>query len=171
MTSPSAVLDTNTVLDWLVFQDPSTEELARRIEAGHLAWRATPAMRREFERVLPRPSLARWVPDAARAAVAWDRHARLEPLEPPRGPLACADPDDQVFIDFALQHRCTWLVSRDRALLRLARRAAAWGVEVLTPQAWMARAAAPSAPGQAAPQARDAAMPASARAASDGSSS
>jgi len=141
MTPPSAVLDTNTVLDWLVFRDPATDELARRIETGLLAWRATPAMRREFERVLPRPSLARWGPDPARAATAWDRLARLEALEPARGPLACTDPDDQVFIDFALQHRCTWLVSRDRALLRLARRAAAWGVEVLTPQAWMARTA------------------------------
>jgi len=101
MTPPSAVLDTNTVLDWLVFRDPATDELARRIETGLLAPGCRPA----------------------------------------RGPLACTDPDDQVFIDFALQHRCTWLVSRDRALLRLARRAAAWGVEVLTPQAWMARTA------------------------------
>ena len=143
MPPPSAVLDTNTVLDWLVFRDPATAELARCIEAGRLGWRATPAMRLEFERVLPRPSLARWAPDAAHAATAWDRLARLEPFEPARGPLACTDPDDQVFIDFALQHRCTWLVSRDRALLRLARRAAAWGVEVLTPQAWLSRAASP----------------------------
>jgi predicted nucleic acid-binding protein len=137
MPSPSAVLDTNTVLDWLVFGDPATRELARRIETGLLAWRATPAMRLEFERVLPRSALAAWAPDAERAAAAWDRHAQLQRDEPARGPLLCADPDDQVFIDLALQHRCTWLLSRDRALLRLARRAAAWGVEVLTPQAWL----------------------------------
>ena len=86
MPPPSAVLDTNTVLDWLVFRDPATAELARCIEAGRLAWRATPAMRLEFERVLPRPSLARWAPDAAHAATAWDRLARLEPFEPARQP-------------------------------------------------------------------------------------
>ena len=140
MTPPSVVLDTNTVLDWLLFRDPATHELARRIADGRLAWRATPAMRREFERVLPRPALARWAPDASRLAAAWDRHARLEAEEPARGPLACTDPDDQVFIDLALQRRCTWLVSRDRALLRLSRRAAAWGVVVLTPQAWLGHA-------------------------------
>ena len=40
MSPPSAVLDTNTVLDWLVFRDPATEQLSRHIEAGRLAWRA-----------------------------------------------------------------------------------------------------------------------------------
>ena len=143
MPPPSAVLDTNTVLDWLVFRDPATAELARCIEAGRLAWRATPAMRLEFERVLPRPSLARWAPDVQMRPRPGTASRGSEPFEPARGPLACTDPDDQVFIDFALQHRCTWLVSRARAPPRLARRAAAWGVEVLTPQAWLSRAASP----------------------------
>jgi predicted nucleic acid-binding protein len=138
---PSAVLDTNTVLDWLVFGDPAALALAREIEAGRITWVASPAMRVEFDQVLPRDALTRWQPDAALAAAAWARLARLEPTEPPPGALNCRDPDDQVFIDLALQRCCTWLVTRDRALLTLARRAAAWGVTVLTPQAWLARSA------------------------------
>lgn len=132
----SVVLDTNTVLDWLVFRDPAALSLAAWIEAGRLDWQASPAMRQEFEHVLGRSALTRWTPDGPGAAATWDRLARVAPAEPPAGPLRCLDPDDQVFIDFALAERCTWLVSRDRALLRLARRATPWGLTILTPQAW-----------------------------------
>lgn len=146
MPLDTVVLDTNTVLDWLVFRDPSTASLAARIESGELLWRATPAIRREFEQVLPRDCFVRWQPDAAAAAATWDRLACMDPSEPPPGRLLCSDPDDQVFIDLALHHRCTWLISRDRALLRLARRAEAWRVSVLTPMAWLSRQSSPSAP-------------------------
>ena len=141
---PIAVLDTNTVLDWLVFRDPAARVLAREIEADRITWLASPAMRREFDRVLPREALARWQPDAAAAAAAWARHARLEPAEPPAGALQCRDPDDQFFIDLALHRRCTWLLTRDRALLELARRAMPWGVLVLTPQAWLGGRSVPA---------------------------
>jgi predicted nucleic acid-binding protein len=142
MPLQTVVLDTNTVLDWLVFRDPCTFALARCIESGTVLWQATPAMRREFERVLPRESFTRWRPDAAAAAAAWDRLARLDDAEPPAGRLRCTDPDDQVFIDLALHRRSTWLISRDRSLLRLARKAAAWQVDVLTPRDWCDRTAA-----------------------------
>ena len=50
--------------------------------------------------------------------------------------LRCSDPDDQCFIDLAVARRTPWLVTRDHALRRLARRAGAFGVAVLTPEAW-----------------------------------
>ncbi|MBA3624275.1 MAG: PIN domain-containing protein [Methylibium sp.] len=136
MPLPTAVLDTNTVLDWMVFRDPATSLLAEQIESGALLWRTTSAMRREFELVLPRTCFAPWQPDAAAAAATWDRFACTDSEEPPRSLLLCADPDDQVFIDLAIHRGCAWLISRDRALLRLARRAAAWRVSVLTPRSW-----------------------------------
>ncbi|MBA3599114.1 MAG: PIN domain-containing protein [Methylibium sp.] len=152
MPLPTAVLDTNTVLDWLVFRDPATSLLAEQIESGALVWRTTPAMRREFEQVLPRACFAPWQPDAAAVAATWDRLASTDSEEPPRGLLLCGDPDDQVFIDLAIHRGCTWLISRDRALLRLARRAAAWRVSVLTPRSWHtlnAQLPTPKAPAQA----------------------
>lgn len=136
---PSAVLDTNTVLDWLVFRDPAALVLAGEIEAGRVTWRASPWMGREFAQVLPREALRRWRPDPVLTAAAWSRHARIEPAEPPAGALNCSDPDDQVFIDLALHLRCTWLLTRDRALLKLARRAALWGVTVLRPIDWLSQ--------------------------------
>ena len=57
---------------------------------------------------------------------------------PTRSRLHCSDPDDQCFIDLALAQHARWLITHDRALLRLARRARAFGVEVLTPMLWRA---------------------------------
>jgi uncharacterized protein len=132
---PSAVLDTNVVLDWLVFRDPQVATLVAELEAGRLCWRATPRMRAEFEAVLTRGHLDRWGPDRERSLMLFDRHSVIEP-EAPRCRLVCTDADDQAFIDLAVHRRCHWLVTHDRALLRLASRARPFGVQVLPPARW-----------------------------------
>jgi predicted nucleic acid-binding protein len=67
--------------------------------------------------------------------------------EPPRGPLKCKDPDDQVFIDLALHLNAQWLFTKDAALLKLAKRARLRGTQVLSLQQWVASSAsAPSLP-------------------------
>ena len=53
--------------------------------------------------------------------------------------LRCTDADDQMFIDLAVSHRARWLLSRDRAVLKLARRAAKQGVLIMPPEAWVPR--------------------------------
>ena len=63
----------------------------------------------------------------------------IEPVAAPGPPLRCRDPDDQMFIDLALSARAQWLVTRDRALLVLARRARLRGVTVIRPVDWPAR--------------------------------
>jgi predicted nucleic acid-binding protein len=131
------VLDTNVVLDWLVFRDPSSAPLSGAITSGLAVWLASASMRQEVEHVLTLGSLAAWSPDLALVRSAWERWGRMvdEPLRLPAGPR-CTDPDDQVFLDLALQQRATWLVSRDRALLRLAGAARRLGLQVLTPEDW-----------------------------------
>ena len=135
---PKVVLDTNAVLDWLVFDDAGMKPLAAAIEARHLGWIASPRMREEFLRTLSYPAIARWQPDVPRTLAAFDRWAWLEPEPPatPSGPLMCRDPDDQVFIDLALAHGARWLVTHDRALYKLARRAALAGVQLVRPRDW-----------------------------------
>ena len=132
-----AILDTNTVLDWLVFADPSARPLASAIADRRLVWMATTAMRQECTRVVAGTRLATWSPDAAQVHAVWDRWATLAEAPPvmPRSPR-CTDPDDQMFIDLALSCRARWLLSRDRALLRLDRRLSPLGVRVLTPGGW-----------------------------------
>ncbi len=131
------VLDTNTVLDWLVFQDPGMTAVVAAVQGGRLRWLACGAMRDELERTLGYHSLAGWKPDSERALSAFDRHAKLLPPPLP-APLMmrCRDPDDQVFLDLALAHRARWLLSHDRALLRLARRARDHGLCITQPRHW-----------------------------------
>jgi predicted nucleic acid-binding protein len=66
------------------------------------------------------------------------------PSLPPALPLRSSDPDDQVFIDLAVGQQAGWLFSRDRAILRLARRLRPLGVQALSPAAWLAGQAIPA---------------------------
>ena len=132
------VLDTNVVLDWLVFQDIRTQRLAQALDQGELLWMATEPMLAELADVMSRPFIARWCTDTG-AALATAR-SRCHVLPTPamahdKAPV-CADPDDQPFIDLAWSVPAAWLFSRDRALLRLAARARVRQIVITTPQSW-----------------------------------
>ena len=134
----SLVLDTNVVLDWLVFRDASSQLLHTSVVEGSVRWLASDTMRGELAHVLVRGIVDDWSPDREAVWGAWQRHAVLLPDPPPNAAarLRCTDPDDQKFIDFALAHRARWLLSRDRAVLKLRKRAAVLGLSILTPEAW-----------------------------------
>jgi uncharacterized protein len=139
---PGLVLDTNTVLDWLVFDDPGMALVAAAIQNGSMSWLACPRMREELARTLSYVDLAKWRPDVEKVLTTFDRHAHMF-AAPPLSPAAlrCSDPDDQVFMDLALETKADWLLTHDRALLKLARQAWGQGVRVLTPKAFNAAAA------------------------------
>jgi predicted nucleic acid-binding protein len=134
--APSApvVLDTNIVLDLLLFADPSTAALQAALASGQCTWLSTLAMREELVRVLGYPALA--TPMAARGLpsdavmAGFDQSSVLKPA-PPACPVRCSDRDDQGFIDLAVAHRAM-LLSKDKAVLRLRRRLAPLAVEVHT---------------------------------------
>lgn len=134
------VIDTNVVLDWLAFGHPIGAPLQDELASGRCRWLCTRAMRDELARVIARESLKRWAIDA---------HAVLDvfdslgvdvgtPASPGEaGRLRCSDPDDQKFIDLAMDRGAHALLTRDRALLRLASRARRFGVLVAPPEAWL----------------------------------
>ena len=135
---PRAVLDTNVVLDWLVFANPAVAPITQAVESGRLRWVATTEMRAELAEVLRRGLPRNPALNTDRIWSTWSACAHIEDIPPPAAlaaPLRCTDPDDQKFIDFAL-HRADWLFTRDRAVLRLARRALPRGLAILTPEAW-----------------------------------
>ncbi|MGE5199396.1 MAG: putative toxin-antitoxin system toxin component, PIN family [Rhodospirillaceae bacterium] len=139
--APAVVLDTNVVLDWLLFRDPHCTGLAALLERRHLRWHATPAMRLELASVLVRPALQRWLPNCERILSTFDQlaHTGDSASDAAAGPvplMRSRDPDDQKFIDLAVRVRARWLLSRDLALLRLARPAHVAGIEILTPARW-----------------------------------
>lgn len=128
------VLDTNIVLDLLVFGDPKAQGLSAGLLAGTLHWLATAEMREELRRVLDYPKLAPRVAyhrgGPASVLADFDSHARL--VEPAlKAPITCGDPDDQKFIDLAVAHRCT-LLSKDREVLRMSKRLARMEVTATT---------------------------------------
>jgi predicted nucleic acid-binding protein len=146
MAAGRIVLDTNVVLDWLYFRDPRCTALADAVTTRRVRWIATRAMRDEVEHVLGRGTLgARWPDGPASVRDGWQRWASVVeemPLVTPLG-MRCTDSDDQKFIDLALAARAVALLSADRAVLKLARRASAWGLAITTAQAWR-----PGAPGR-----------------------
>lgn len=139
LSPPGIVLDTNVLLDWLVFHDPSFSPIAAAIDAMAVRWLAAQAMRDECDAVLARGVGAARSPDLAAIDRSWRRHASILPAAPPAGghpPCRCTDPDDQKFIDLALHTGARWLVSRDRAVLKLAARARHTGLLILPPERW-----------------------------------
>ncbi|NML13729.1 PIN domain-containing protein [Azohydromonas caseinilytica] len=137
--APGVVLDSNAVLDWLLFGDATMHRLGKAIADGQCRWIVTPALRGELEHVLARGLRSRPQADAAPLWRAWERLACSveHPAEtaPPPG-LRCSDGDDQKFLDVALARRARWLVSRDRALLKLRRKARERGLLILPPAQW-----------------------------------
>ena len=121
------VLDTNIWLDWLVFRDACVAPIRAAVEQGRARVYIDGACEKELARVLAYP-LGRTVLDAEaqtaclaecrRVARACGVAAPLECLLPP-----CRDPDDQKFLELARDCRADLLVTKDRALLVLARHA------------------------------------------------
>lgn len=137
---PVLVLDTNVVLDWLVFHDAAMEPLADAIRARRVVWRMADSHRAELAHVLSRwrhPRFPANPPDVLsqvdRWSSRWTDHASVNVST---WRLRCRDADDQKFIDVAFASGATWLLSRDRDVLSLARRARAHGVEIMHPGAW-----------------------------------
>lgn len=133
------VLDTNTVLDLWAFQDPRVAGLRRQLEAKALDWVGEPAMLQELETVLVRGVAARYGAKPAAVLQAWDRHVRVLSPAPTNHRLHCRDADDQKFINLALEVQAQWLLTSDRDLLTLARRAAALGLHIVSPHGWAER--------------------------------
>jgi putative PIN family toxin of toxin-antitoxin system len=124
------VLDTNIVLDLLLFNDPGTRALKHALKSRQNHWLATPAMRDELARVLAYPKimarLAFYQLDAQQVLAQFDGQARLVEVAA-KASVTCRDPDDQKFIDLAVVHKAT-LLSKDRAVLCMKRRLSTLGV-------------------------------------------
>jgi uncharacterized protein len=135
MPLPLIVLDTNAVLDWLVFHDSSMTQITSAIQTRSIQWIATAAMRDELARVLTYPLLTARNPDAATVQTVWQQYAQNVPAPQPCA-LLCKDADDQKFIDLATDAHASWLISKDKALLALRKKASMYGVRIMRPQQW-----------------------------------
>ena len=122
-----AVLDTNVVLDLFHFIDPRTLSLKHAIEAGWLRCYGDEACLDELQRVLTYPEFGLETDAQNRLLAAYrglltiiDDNAAdaAGSFDLPR----CRDVDDQKFLTLAARSNADLLITRDKELLRLARR-------------------------------------------------
>ncbi|AOK04906.1 putative toxin-antitoxin system toxin component, PIN family [Burkholderia sp. AU19243] len=123
------VLDSNVWIDILVFDDPATRPIRAALERGTLGAVIDGRCLNELELVLDYPQFRARAIDKAKALAIVARLATL--VEPPAIAAAdtlplpkCKDRDDQKFLELARAAQADWLVSKDRALLKLAKRTA-----------------------------------------------
>lgn len=155
---PRVVLDTNVCLDLFVFGDASCAALRDALDAGAVAAIVDAACRDEWLGVLGYPQLALDATRRAAAVAAFDaRLCLLAETERKPSPVLprlprCADPDDQKFLELAWAGGAQWLLSRDKALLKLARRARRdHGFGIATPRDWQRVYAGPGGASSAKP--------------------
>ena len=135
------VLDTNVWLDWLVFDDPTLAPLKAARQAGRIHIVANEACLEELNRVLAYPEFGlddarrkKNLAEVDRCVVRLDHHPPAHRATLPR----CTDPDDQKFLELARDARADWLLTKDKALLRLGKKKVmATGFTVGTPQQWI----------------------------------
>lgn len=149
--APRVVLDTNVCLDLFVFADPRVTALDAALRDGTVAAVTREDCRAEWRRVLRYPTLRLDEAACARHEAAFD--ARIVCLADPEPSMRreirlprCKDADDQKFLALAWQAGAAALITRDDALLALARRARREGMfAILTPHDWSASPAASEA--------------------------
>lgn len=136
-------LDTNIVLDWLVFHAPYTEQLQDAVIRQRVTIVTHEPAIDELRRVVTYPQ-CKLAEEAQREVLA--RYERLsrkvdmpaeftrENLLLPTGFPRCRDGDDQHFLALAYHAKADGLVSKDKLLLKLRKKAARFGVALLTPQ-------------------------------------
>jgi len=146
------ILDTNVWMAWLVFADPRLSALIDAIESGEARVIATRSMLDEFADVAARP-IFKLSPDQQASARERLNDTVVLLAAAPDCRLPCSDRDDQVFIDLAVAHRVDWLLSRDKALLRLRKLAARrFGVRIGLPEDWRAAPSAAARPQETTPE-------------------
>lgn len=137
------VLDTNVVIDWLMFNDPYMDPLRERVADDRLVVLTHEPALVELKRVLgyrqlelsPERQAEIYVCYVASTnAVSLPDGASLKKLMMPGGFPRCRDRDDEHFIALAYHQKADALVSRDNAVYGLKARAAKFGLTILNVQ-------------------------------------
>ncbi|MDQ1816810.1 putative toxin-antitoxin system toxin component, PIN family [Massilia sp. CCM 9210] len=138
------VLDTNVCLDLFVFHDPRWASLLAAVESGAVEAITRADCREEYLVVLHYKHLP--LDEASRPLAAARFDALITVVAPDAKPVrlpVCTDRDDQKFLELARDAGADILVTKDKALLKLARKTAQAGMfRIMLPEAWVKLAAA-----------------------------
>ncbi len=159
------VLDTNVCLDLFVFRDPRWDALLSALRQAQVrAWTRADC-RMEWMLVLAYTKLGLDADQQGAALSEFDQLITLFPTDPMRDGMdsdtaslpLCRDPDDQKFIALAAQCGADALVTKDKLVLKLARKMKKRALfRILSPEQWtaewLAGLAGPSTPGRSTPE-------------------
>ncbi|NHZ94800.1 putative toxin-antitoxin system toxin component, PIN family [Massilia sp. CCM 8734] len=138
------VLDTNVCLDLFVFHDPRWASLLAAIDSGSVEAVTRADCREEYLVVLHYKHLP--LDEASRPLAAARFDALITVLAPDAKPVrlpVCTDRDDQKFLELARDAGADVLITKDKALLKLARKTAQAGMfRIMLPEAWVKLTAA-----------------------------
>ena len=128
---PRLVLDTNVILDLLVFKDPSAEPIRLLLDAKLVDAVRSEASILELVDVIQRPTFKLSREEQEIILQAWESSTRLlENAAIESAPFFCRDTDDQIFLDMAYSIRPALLLSKDLRVLELHASAKSHGVEI-----------------------------------------
>ena len=132
------VLDTNVCLDLFVFHDPRRGALLSAIESGAVEAITRADCREEYLVVLHYKHLP--LDDDSRPLSAARFDELIKVVAPPESGVrlpVCSDRDDQKFLELARDANADILLTKDKALLKLARKLSKAGMfKVMVPEAW-----------------------------------
>lgn len=134
------VIDTNVCLDLFVFRDPRWAPLLAALETKTVEAVTREDCRNEWKIVLDYPHLP--LNDASRLLSTALFDASIQCISPlPRTdkllPL-CSDTDDQKFLEISRDSHAGILITKDKALLKLARKTAQAGLFlIMPPEKWL----------------------------------
>jgi uncharacterized protein len=119
MSGPVIVLDTNILLDWLIFEDGGMPELMAALNAQQLTIATNEECIDELTRVLAYP-IFKLSLEAQQQAL--EKYIAFTTIFEPRASLLgrvprCRDKDDQKFLELAAHAGAAALVSKDNAVL------------------------------------------------------
>jgi putative PIN family toxin of toxin-antitoxin system len=140
-TSKIVVLDTNVCLDLFVFRDPRWSRLLAALQQGEIEAVTRDDCRAEWLVVLTYPQLKLDQDRQWQSAAEFDKliACRAKPVTAVSRPLLplCSDGDDQKFLELAYDERAGVLISKDKAVLKLARKTARLGLfAIMSPETW-----------------------------------
>ena len=125
------MLDTNVILDLLVFKDPTAEPIRHLLDAKLVDAVRSEASMLELIDVIQRPMFKLSREEQDIILQAWESVTRLlENAAIESAPFTCRDLDDQIFLDMAYSIRPALLLSKDLLVLELRTRAKPHGVEI-----------------------------------------
>lgn len=137
------VIDTNVCLDLFVFRDPRWAPLHAALKDGNVEAVTRDDCRMEWLAVLEYKHLPLNADSRPLVAAEFDalitcvRSQELNPRTEIRLPV-CKDPDDQKFLEIARDAEADVLITKDKALLKLAKRTARAGLfTIIPPEAWL----------------------------------